>query len=128
MPNGRDGLTFMKDALAQTIKRNTPVATVGLKYPGNIDLYNRPHIPNPDGKVSTVRSASFGLDGGETLIPTISDTALLSDKQSLAQYQRTGKHLGIFATPEDANAYAGQLHEDYESGKYDLTPSNNRAK
>ena len=29
--------------------------------------------------------------------------------------KKTGKHLGVFDSPEDATAYARQLHEDQES-------------
>lgn len=79
---------------------------------GNIDLTRRPRVRNPDGSISTVRSASFNLDGKETLLPTVSDDGrLLSDDEAVALYKKTGKHLGKFRTPDDATAYAQQLHE-----------------
>lgn len=80
--------------------------------PGNINLHNRPVVQNGDD-VSTVRSKSWNIDGREVLLPTVSDDGrLLSDKEALDQYYRTGRHLGIFDSPEAADAYARRLHNE----------------
>lgn len=81
---------------------------------GNIDLNNRPVVRNRDGSISTVRSMSFGTDQGEVLIPTVVNGRVVSDEEAIAEYRRSGRHLGIFRTPQEANAYAEQLHRDQE--------------
>jgi len=89
--------------------------------PGNINLYRRPKVLNPDGSISTVRSMSFEDNGKEVLVPTVSDDGrILSDDEAIENYYKTGQHLGIFADPDSATAFAEQLHNDYASGKYDM--------
>ncbi len=83
----------------------------GQRAAGNIDLTKRPVVRNPDGSISTVRSISANFDGNEVLIPTVSDDGrILSDDDAIAAYQRTGRNLGVFDTPENATAYAESLH------------------
>lgn len=86
---------------------------------GNIDLHNRPVVDNldlsgnPTGMKSTVRSISFGTDKGEVLIPTVhKDGYIMTDEAAMQHYYDTKEHLGVFDTPENADAYAKQLHED----------------
>lgn len=87
----------------------------GLLTPGNIDLAARPVVKNADGSISTVRSMSFGEDGREVLVPTVSpDGRVLSDDEAIDLYRRTGQHLGMFDNPDDATAYAESLHGQQE--------------
>lgn len=98
----------------------------GLLEPGNIDIHNRPVVKNGD-KISTVRSISINEDGKEILIPTVSDEGkLLSDKEAIDLYHRTGKHLGKFDSVANANAYAEKLHQQQDkeySGRSGLVSS-----
>jgi 2'-5' RNA ligase len=100
-------------------------AKSGPLTPGNIDLVNQPRVKNADGSTSTVRSMSFGENGKEILIPTVAHdgSRVLSDDEAIAQYRKSGKHLGVFKTPEEATAFATQLHNDYAAGKYDRQAS-----
>jgi hypothetical protein len=84
----------------------------GLRVPGNIDLNNRPRVLTPEGKTATVRSIGIGTDEGEVVIPTVSDDGqLLTNDQAIELYRRTGKHLGIFDTPENGDEFGRMLHE-----------------
>jgi len=87
----------------------------GLIEPANVDLANQPRVKNPDGTTSTVDSRSFNVDGTEVLLPSVTPDGrhLQTDDEILAEYQKTGRHLGKFDTPEHATAYASQLHNDY---------------
>lgn len=89
------------------------MANAGQVMLGNIDLNARPIVRNADGSVSTVRSMSIGTDQGEVLIPTVSeDGRIMSDQEAINSYRQSGRHLGIFDSPDSATAYAKQLHEE----------------
>jgi len=95
--------------------RASSEAISGLVTEGNIDLAHRPIVKNADGTISTVRSESFGIDGKEVLLPTVSDDGrILTTDQAVKQYRDTGKHLGVFNSPETATAYAQELHRQQE--------------
>lgn len=84
----------------------------GLVVPATMNPTTQKNAINPDGSISTVRSMSINVDGLEVLIPTVSPTGkLLSEDEAIREYQRTGRHLGIFRTPEDATNYAQSLHQ-----------------
>lgn len=105
-------------SVPMTVTPSTPQPE-GMVAPGNIDLQMQPRTHNPDGSTSSVRSSSFADDNGnEVLVPTVSPGGmLLSDKQAWDQYNKTGKHLGKFKTPDHADSYAETLHNDYANGK-----------
>ena len=82
-----------------------PKKIPGMISAGNIDLTNRPVVINPDGTKSTVKSMSFNEDGKEILIPTVSDSGrIMSEKEAIDVYHKTGKNLGVFDNPANANS------------------------
>ena|ERR1700674_1511373 len=85
-------------------------STPGLRVPGNINLNGRPVVANKDGSYSSEKSFSKGTDKGEVLVPSIVNGQTLSQDDAWKHYQKTGEHIGIFDTPENADAYAQQVH------------------
>ena len=93
---------------------NNPPETSGALQRGNINVQDRPIVSGPGGQ-STVRSMSFERGGREILIPTVSeDGRLLSNEEAIREFDRTGRHLGIFRSASEATEYAKRLHEWYE--------------
>jgi hypothetical protein len=88
----------------------------GKTVEGNINLHQRPSVHNPDGSISTVRSMSFEENGQEVLVPTVRKglERPMTNEEAIEHYHKTGEHLGKFATPETATAYAKRLHESQE--------------
>jgi hypothetical protein len=101
---------------------STQTNSKGLLQKGNIDLASRPETKNPDGTKSTVYSMGFDEDGKYVLVPGVAldGSRKLSPDEAWSQYKKTGKHLGMFKDQQSGDAYAKQLHEDYESGRIKL--------
>lgn len=109
------------DLLAQDDQHDA----AGVLQPGNIDLAHRPVVRNSDGTISTVRSMGVNVDGREVLIPTVGeDGRILSENAAIDLYRRSGKHLGVFASPEASTAYAQRLHEQQAALYGDKAPAN----
>jgi GH24 family phage-related lysozyme (muramidase) len=78
----------------------------------NFDMSRQPIVKNDDGSVSTIATISIGRDGREILIPTVSeDGRKLSEKEAIAEYDRTGRHLGVYSGPDAATEAAKRFHE-----------------
>jgi predicted transcriptional regulator len=114
VPAQKADLSGVSDAeLLASLGRATPTGKgrpPGLIQPGNIDLNNRPVVKNADGSISTVRSISVGIDGKTYLIPTVVGNKVVSNADAVKAFQQTGRHLGVFESPDAADAYAQQLH------------------
>lgn len=94
-------------------------AVEGQVEPGNVNLFAQPSVENDDGTVSTIDSLSINVDGREILIPTVTpDGRHLREADAIAEYERTGRHLGKFRDAASATAFATQLHNDYAAGRY----------
>jgi hypothetical protein len=70
-------------------------------------------VPNSDGSISTVRTISIGVDGGEVVIPTVLRGKIVSDDEAIAHYERTGANFGTFRNPEEAKAFSEWLHNKH---------------
>lgn len=77
---------------------------------GNIDLANRPVAHNKDGSISTVRSIDIDEDGHVVSIPTVVNGRVVSDREAIAHYKKTGQFLGKFTNQKAADAYDIALH------------------
>lgn len=83
--------------------------------PGNLDLSKRQIVDHPDGSYGTEYSGTFNVDGKEVLIPLIFDGKKHTDDEAIAQYKKTGQHMGKFNTPANGDYsaledYANKLH------------------
>lgn len=111
----QDGTPLGKKTEASTSTQDFGASTSGMVAKGNIDLNARPVVHNEDGSISTVRSMSFQEEEGgpEILIPTVSNEGVvMSDKDAIDYYFKTGEFLGKFKTPEEATQYAEDLHNN----------------
>ena len=94
-----------------TVYSPTGTLAPGQTEMGNINLMDRPNVPNPSGGWSSVRSMNTNVNGQEVLMPTVSQTALIEPDQAVDNYIATGQHLGKFANSDAAEAYARALHD-----------------
>jgi hypothetical protein len=112
---------------SKTSTAKTKSQPEGMIEAGNLNLNGRPIIKNSEGSVSSEYSFSFGDDNGqEVLVPTVVNGKFLTPdgkkpkpgsteekqmfKRAQQHYAQTGEHLGIFDTPEHADAYAERVH------------------
>ena len=104
--------TMMAIAAAHMDEQGRLFEPTGQTEPGNIDLNNRPKVKNPDGSTSTIRSITITDDQGKaTLIPTVIGDKVVSNKEAIQHFQKTGEHLGVFDNESNANIFAEKLHK-----------------
>ena len=102
---------IIKQAILEQGLSGEQPAAPGLLVPGNIDIHNREKIP-VDGGYATVRSMNFTDSGGRNvLVPTAADGRIMTPDEAIDYYEKTGQHLGMFDTPENASRYGEDLHE-----------------
>lgn len=99
-------------------KADTTIASLTEDYavvePGNIDVSQIRPVQNADGTVSTVQSITIEQDGTFYVIPSVIDGKVVSNDEAVSAFDRTRKHLGGFATQQDADAFAEALHKSEE--------------
>ena len=86
---------------------------------GNIDLWHRPKWMNEDGSVDTVLNFRTNIDNKEVLLPMVTwvdgvKKMFESQEEAIEHYQKTGEHLGIFDTIDEAEQYAEKLRKSQE--------------
>jgi hypothetical protein len=132
---GQRAVAILLGEVAKSTAGAAPVE--GQLEAGNIPVREQPRVENPDGSVSTVDSVGVNLDGREYLLPTVTPDGrhLVNEvraagvpedqvdaevtKRAVDEYRQTGRHLGVFATPEASSKFAEQLHTDYAEGRLD---------
>lgn len=103
----------------------------GLIVSGNINLWQQPVNRNPDGSWSSVHSVSWSVQvkvGNrirqlEVLMPTTFPEGNISSRAALNRFRSSGRQLGMFDTPANANTYADALHNWYLKNKKWFLPS-----
>ncbi len=77
---------------------------------GNIDVDKLPKVYDKKGNWQTVNTITREFDGKTVLLPTIINGKQVSVKEATEHYLKTGQHLGIFNTKEQADVYDEHLH------------------
>jgi hypothetical protein len=88
-----------------------PTQSLKPEIEGNINLENRPKVFNEKGDYETVKTITAEFDGKTVLLPTIINGKEVSRKKAIEHYKKSGDHLGIFKTKEQADSYDKKLHE-----------------
>lgn len=110
---GRAAVTLADtfEAVAGRLSSSELIARTQFLEAPTIDPTKRPAIRNADGSYSTIETVSFATELGEVLIPTIVNGVRVSAEEAFDHFEATGEHLGIFATAEEAAAFARALSE-----------------
>lgn len=113
MPMTEEEMLALAKSLSQRPRYAEQYDAYNPTEPGNLNLQERPHVKNPDGSTSTVRSMSVNLDGKEYLLPTVSkDGRVMGDEEAIDEFRRTQEHLGVYPSVEDAERASVAIHED----------------
>ena len=78
--------------------------------PGYVPVGMYPKYTNPDGTVSNEVSMGMNIDGREMLLPSFWEGSRHDANDVEDRYRKTGEHLGVFNSVEDADRGA-QLRE-----------------
>ncbi len=109
---GNKGAAVTRDKITDADNVGIAPGDDGQLTQGNIDLNTRPRVKRANGKTSTVDSIGIEEDGKHYVIPQISDDGeVLTPKQAVDLFHKTGKHLGVFKTQKAADKFAQALHE-----------------
>lgn len=96
-PAGQDAVTRNNAYAAQKLSQ---------VQPGNLDLNSLPAIKNPDGSMAPRTTIVPDGKGHSVIIPLVGPQGqVLSQQDATKYYMGSGKHLGVFKTPESAAAY-----------------------
>ena len=115
------GLISEEPTVSPDFPRGQVATQVGLIQPGNINLDDRKPTETSNGIVDTefpMLVTELDKDdknyGKTVLIPTIIDGKAFSRSAAIRDYEKTGKHLGVFNSELAAGEYAEKLRARQE--------------
>jgi hypothetical protein len=104
LPNPQQG------AIAQPPQAvNQQAQPKGLIAPGNLDPFKKAPSSS-SGTLASSLTFPVATEQGQVLVPQMVKGQLLTKREAIAHFMKTGQHLGIFDSPENATAYADSLH------------------
>ena len=102
--------TKVQDKSVMHYLRSKP-AIIRPEVEGNIQLEHLPKVWKDNGEYEILKTITSEIDGKTVLLPTIINGKEVTNKKAIEHYKKTGEHLGVFKTREEADTYDEQMHQ-----------------